>query len=67
MSGETIYNLRRKKGISQEKMAESLNICRETYNRMEKRPETITIRDAIIISKVLDVSLCDIFFNHDSN
>ena len=41
---ETIRLIRESKGYSQEYMASQLNITQQAYSRLEKQPETITLR-----------------------
>ena len=61
----TLRAWRRVKEISLEDMAKSLKIHINTYQKWEKRPETIAIGNAIKISEILGVSLNDIVFVSD--
>ena len=56
---------RRAKDISQESMAQKLNVHVNTYQNWENRPESIAIGNAIKISQILGVSLNDIIFVSD--
>lgn len=58
----TVREWRRVKEISQETMAENLNIHVNTYLNWEKDPGKISMEKAVEISKLLGVSLNDISF-----
>lgn len=54
--------------FSQNEMAMKLNISPSTYNIWENNPEEIRPRNALIIARVLGVSIENIiFFNKNSN
>ena len=53
---------RRAKDITQQDMADRLQIHVNTYQKWEDRPETISISYATKISEILGVSLNDIEF-----
>lgn len=57
---------RRVKEISQEEMAEKLNIHVNTYMNWEKNPGKIGFLKAVEISKILNVSLDDISFTSEN-
>ena len=59
----TLRQLRLSKEISQDKMANILNVHRATYVNLEKNPGKISIEQAKKISDYLEVSVDDIFFN----
>ena len=56
---------RRAKDISQSDMADKLGIHVNTYQNWEKKPECISISNALRIAKILDVSINDISFAHE--
>ena len=58
----TLKQWRKVKEISQQTMAEKLNICRDTYDSWEKNPEKISIENAKKIVSILGVTFEDIFF-----
>lgn len=47
---------------TQKEMAEILGVCRETYIKLEKSPEKVTVEQAAIISKATGIPYDDIFF-----
>ena len=58
----TLKQARMMRELSQEKMAEALQIHRNTYASLEENPGRISIDQAKIISDTLKVSVDDIFF-----
>lgn len=58
----TLREWRRLKEISQKTMSERLNIHINTYQKWEQNPGKIPFKDAVNISKVLDVPLDEIIF-----
>ncbi|WP_234396987.1 helix-turn-helix domain-containing protein [Bacillus massiliglaciei] len=54
------------KGFTQRDIAKRLGIHVQTYSKMEKDPDNVTIGEAKKICRILDVSYDFIFFNHDS-
>ncbi len=53
---------RRAKDISQTDMAEKLGIHVNTYQNWEKKPESISISNALRIAQILEISINDISF-----
>lgn len=57
--------------MSQQEMAERLNMSQSTYSRIEQKDEDITIRQLKTIAEVLEIQLADllpdelIIYNHD--
>ena len=49
--------LRKRKGKSQQDMADLLGMTRQTYARRESHPESMTIEEAMLVSRVLDVDV----------
>ena len=49
--------LRKRRGKSQQDMAEMLGMTRQTYARREAHPENLTIEESVLISRVLDVEV----------
>ncbi|PFK03591.1 helix-turn-helix domain-containing protein [Bacillus cereus] len=62
----TIRQVRLAKGIKQKAVAEQLNVHVDTYRKMEKNPDDITIGEAKIICDFLEISYDHIFFNGNS-
>lgn len=62
----TIKQVRLVKGITQKEVAEQLNVHVDTYRKMERHPDDITIGDAKKICNFLEISYDHIFFNVDS-
>lgn len=56
---------RRAKDISQQEMADKLNVHINTYQNWEKNPSKISIERAVQISKILGVSINDILFTEE--
>ncbi len=48
--------------LTQKDMAEYLEICEDTYRKLERNPGIVTIEQAKKISDKLNVSYNDIFF-----
>ena len=64
---QKIYEIRRQKGISQEKMAQLLGISINSFRKLE-RGETILINDRLWeIAKILEVSLEELTLEEDFN
>ena len=62
----TLKQARLLKGLKMKDMAKELNVHVQTYSRMEKFPDTITIGEAKKISKILGINYDHIFFSADS-
>lgn len=62
----SIRQARRAKEITQKEMAESLKIHVQTYQRIEKNPETATIAQARAIAKKLGMTYNDLIFVQNS-
>ena len=54
---EKIYEIRRKKGISQEKMAQMLGISDTSFRKLESGKTTLVSNRLWNIAKILEVSL----------
>jgi transcriptional regulator with XRE-family HTH domain len=71
MPGKLIRRRREQMGLSQQDMAERLNMSQSTYSRIEQKDEDITIRQLKTIAEVLEIQLADllpdelIIHNHD--
>lgn len=71
MPGKLIRRRREQLGLSQQEMAERLNMSQSTYSRIEQKDEDITIRQLKSIAEVLEIQLADllpdelIIYNHD--
>lgn len=53
------------RGYKQKEMAEKLHIQVQTYRKLERNPDLVTIGQAKIISDYLDIPYDNIFFGHD--
>ncbi|WP_430482773.1 helix-turn-helix transcriptional regulator [Rossellomorea marisflavi] len=62
----TLKQARLVKGLTQKDMAEKLNVHVQTYMKMEKRPDDVTIGDAKKICEILNMNYDFIFFNSNS-
>ncbi|MCQ6529873.1 helix-turn-helix domain-containing protein [Bacillus mycoides] len=62
----TIRQVRLAKGIKQTAVAEQLNVHVDTYRKMERNPDDITIGEAKKICNFLEISYDHIFFNDNS-
>ena len=58
----TLRAWRRAKEITQEKMAELLDVATPTYISWEQNPENIKVSNAYKIADVLGVDISDIIF-----
>lgn len=54
--------IRRARGYSQEYMANQLGCHRNTYAKMEEKPQNITMEEAYKLANILNVSINDIIF-----
>ena len=61
----TLRAWRRAKEISQEDMAERLNVHTNTYQNWEKEPEKISIANAVKIADILGVGMNEISFKSE--
>lgn len=61
----TLKQARDYRGLSQEYMAEKLNVNRITYQNWEKCPSKITIGNAKKISAILEMPVSSIFFGEE--
>ncbi|MFE7082529.1 helix-turn-helix transcriptional regulator [Priestia megaterium] len=62
----TLKQARLLKGFTQKELAEKLGIHKQTYSKMEKHPDDVTIGDAKRLSEILGFSYDFIFFNNNS-
>lgn len=60
MPGRIIRKRREELGLSQQEMADKLNMSQSTYSRIEAKDEDLTIRQLKLIAEVLNVSLADL-------
>lgn len=58
-----LIEIRKKKGYTQEQMAERLNVARTTYTGYEKGNISPSLETALKIKKILNYKKDDIFFN----
>lgn len=57
----TLKSARVFRGLTQEQMAEKLNVHRNTYANWESDPENVQIKDALKIAEVLQMPVSSIF------
>ena len=70
MSGETfsVKQARNLAGMTQTQMASRLGICLETYRKLEKNPENMTISQAQVFCDIVKRPINEVrFFTHNSN
>lgn len=58
----TLKQARVLKEKTQDEMASLLRIHVQTYRKLEENPETVTVGQAKVISRFLDIPYNDIFF-----
>lgn len=63
----TLRQARKMKEISQRTVANRLNVCEETYRKIERNPDLATIGQAKVLSDLLDISYDVIFFDGNSS
>ena len=61
--GFTVKQWRMAKGISQEQMANVCGVHRSTYAEWEEKPENISVKNAVKISRALGESVDAVFFS----
>lgn len=53
--------------LTMKEVAEKMGIHEQTYAKMEKNPEEISIKDSKIFAEIVGVPWADIFFQNNSN
>ena len=61
--GNNIYNLRKEKGLSQEKLSEKINVTRQTISNWELGETSPNPEQLILLSKVLEKSIDELVGN----
>ena len=61
--GENIYKLRKKNGLSQEKLAEEINVTRQTISNWELGATSPNPEQLILLSKTLNISIDELVDN----
>lgn len=59
----TVRQARVYRGITMEEMASKMNICCATYRKIERKPESATVKQALAISQITGIPVDDIFFS----
>lgn len=54
-------------GATQQEIATKMGVHVQTYQRMERHPEDMSIKQGKLFSKIVGVSFETIFFGSDSN
>ena len=67
MLGENIYNLRKSKKLSQEQLAEIVNVTRQTISNWELGETSPNPEQLKILSKALNVSVDELLNNYINN
>lgn len=67
MFGEKLLNLRKKKGLSQEELAEKLNITRQTISNWELNQTSPDAKELKLLSKEFGVSIDELLENDIQN
>ena len=58
----TLKELRARHNLTQEDMAKALNLTRQAYMNIEKKPERATVDRMMQIARILKVTIDEIFF-----
>lgn len=61
--GKNIYTLRKEKGLSQEKLAEKVNVTRQTISNWELAETSPNPKQLILLSRALDKSIDELVGN----
>lgn len=61
--GENIHNLRKSKKLSQEELAEKVNVTRQTISNWELGETSPNPEQLKLLSKILDISIDDLVSN----
>lgn len=64
--GNKLLELRKKENLSQEALAEKLNVTRQTISKWELNETSPDLKQAFLISKLFNISL-DELVNNDKN
>ena len=62
-----LEELRRKKGISQERLAEAMGVSRQTINSLESGRYNPSIKLAFKLARYFDLSIEEIFIYEEDN
>lgn len=62
--GQTIYNLRKDRGLSQERVAEELQVTRQSISLWETDQASPSIDNLLLLSKLFNASIDDILKNN---
>lgn len=62
----TVKQARQFAGFTQQKMADSLEIDRKTYGKIEKDPQRATVKQVCQISEITGIPVSDIFLGLNS-
>ena len=54
-------------GLTQQQVADKMGIHVQTYLKMEKASDGVTIREAKLFSEIVGVAWSEIFFGNESN
>ena len=64
---EKLYELRKKEGLSQEELAEKVNVSRQTISKWEMGQSSPEMEKLVNLSKIFDISLDELVGNDDIN
>ena len=65
--GARIIKYREERGITQEYIANEMNITQSTYGRLEKNDKRLSVDRLIEVAKILDISIAVLFGEKASN
>lgn len=65
--GVTMKMARVGANLTQQETADKMGIHVQTYAKMEKNPDEISIKDATLFSKIVGIPITEIFFGADRN
>lgn len=63
--GTKVKNIRKIKGITQEKLALDCHLDLSYYNHFENGKKNISIKNLLLISKILDINIYEILPNKE--
>ena len=65
--GEKIKKIRKMAGMTQEELAEKMNVSRQTISKWEKEISSPDLESAIVLCELFEISLDDFTAGYDKN